>query len=369
MYNILTTLLSYNDKESFYFPLKKNETIPSLSEKLIGIDMKASYHFEKAFIAKVINQLDNGNPVMVDFIGHTVIFLGYKYTGTDECNINNIINNTTFIFHDPEFDALHNDSLCGKPYLEKSFNYLITDLYYNFNHHFFVIHYFSKAPNKKLINLHTIHLPDERDGRSKNNPGDNNTIKFIKNNKKIYWTNWEYWIIEDFKPILNRASDNGFGFKKWDGNDFLKPIVPDSFKWTNTTNNEISEFDNIEFKNIHIFNANDIPIVLNKINPKIAISFFPIINQKLDKLFFQTQCKGNYNDFGGYDFNSFKASEYLGNLNNIGEKFKKDIKVKTDFLMRIALIADDSSNEIDILKSPNYLDKFDLKFTYVPSQN
>ena len=126
---MINKISGYNTSDSFYFPLKTSYTIPSISKAIIGKNMKGFHLLTKeAFVAYIINQLDQGNPVMVNFWYHTVLFLGYKYTSMSKKDINNIASDIKFIFHNPSSKYTEPTTRIGTPYDEATINDLLKDI-------------------------------------------------------------------------------------------------------------------------------------------------------------------------------------------------------------------------------------------------
>ena len=387
-YNMMKKIIgyAYTDPEaSLYFPLS-DVTIPGKTSQILGKNTK-SYYFsnKKLFVSYVVNQLHEGIPVMVNFWYHTVIFVGYKYTGGPYCDIDRIADNISFIFHNPAGDFTASQTMNGL-YQEKTLTELIEDVHFNNTNSGFIVHFVTSLPPSGRT-LKTIHLPDDTTA-SLNNPGYNSCVRFVKTDhghedKKIAWTCWDGWLKEkDFKPIIDYTKPLGIHdtpstyFNPGKSPGFSpKEINTDAYKWLTLSNDnitevtEINDFDDIRLISIPIRDASNVDdhTGRNDASAEVALSIFEAGSgsNEVGLEILRTSASGKYS--GGsseYNFSDFKIKEPVGEI-SIGEKFRRDIKRKADFLMRIAVVNGSAVN-VDLSNSANYCDKFDLKFTYVP---
>ena len=340
-----------NDCDTYFFPLKRDDTVPSLTNQELGLPAKGHYiNSTKLLLSYLINCLNRNIPIMVQFTGHTVVFVGYKYPSESQ-DIVNIFNHTIFKYHNPAGNNV--------PNVESTLSELINNTLYHDGGTNYCIYYIDQPPAAPPI-LPTIHLPETRPSITKSNPGDNNCIRFIsKSGPKIAWTSWDcYSLVVDFAPVLTVAAETYvIDPKKLLGFSPLKQISTYAHKWVNTDNNQVNDFENIEMLNMPIYGIT---------SPGIAINFYKgealASNLKIKTIVNNSSTAPAANE---YNFSNFKVKE-TDAIINIGDKFRHEFKEPADITMRIALVDSQNSDGIDLTKSNNYYDKFDLKFTYIP---
>jgi len=365
--SITKKILGINDLESYYFPLMNKDTIPLLTKKITGKNMKAYYlHSEKLLLTYIINNINNDIPVMADFCGHNVLFVGYKYTGNSTHDFNEIINKTILIYHNPGGVFGGQKSF---PYQESTLNSLTIDNEYARGYKDFIIHYITQPPLTNP-NLNSIHLPDDRiisNYFKFYNSGRGNCVQFVKSNETIAWTSTDAWLISDYLEILD--GHNSIESNKINGFSLKRQLKPDAYRWVEFTNekisetNEISDFDDIEFRNIPIYDTSGIDT--NECIIKIALSIYPVNSIKSGSEIFKTYLEIKYNETNEYSFSNLKSLDYNENFISVGQKFRDKAKQRSEFLMRVAVV-NTSQKEHDLSNPNNYCDKFDLKFCYNP---